>query len=222
MSMNRLLSAIFFSALALPCLLFARPDLPDCELPAPDSIKATLNATSVGLSWDGVPGAYGYQVRIYALPDGELVSELEKIDTAAQIDNLEPGGSYRCVISTLCQSGIAATHENTIIIDIVLNNSSPADESPVTPTEGPAATAVAASWVQNPFSDLLSLFIPAAESAPARIRLLSAGGQLVFDQTLPDGAGPWIELAVESLDAGLYWVRIETGAGVQTLRAVKM
>lgn len=223
MRLNRLIPAILSWALFFTTLLPARPKVSDCDLPAPASLEASVDAASVSLSWAEVPGAQGYHVQVYTLPDGQTVRDFECFELTSAIGELLPGGAYRCAVTALCSSSALDIHGNTIVIDIVLNNFSPGDETPsTTPTNAQDATALPVSLAQNPFSDRLRLFVPVSESTPVHIRLFRSDGRLALERTLVAEPESWLELPAEALEKGWYWVRIETQNGARTLLALKL
>jgi len=79
------------------------------------------------------------------------------------------------------------------------------------------------AWAQSPFNEHLDVFIPLADQrhGNGKIYLLNAAGLIIMDQKV-NAQCSIISFQTGSLVAGLYFIRIESGRKVQTLKTIKI
>ena len=192
----------------------------NCTLPAPSSLSASaLSATTATLVWSGVTNAYAYHVRVYALPEGNLVSDFLDFDLNATLSGLSSGVAYRCYVSAVCTDTPGNEVENSIVIDIILNNSSPGNKASgafESPEENPQVV-----MLGNPFSDLLRFGVETGAPLPYRLQLISADGRLILEKNGVVLPGETLSVAAPELAPGLYFVRMETAGRVQVFRMIR-
>lgn len=214
----------FLFVSGLPAHSFLTPRLraaDNCQLPSPASLNATIiNSTSASFTWTAVSSASGYRVRLYALSDMSLVADNLTLDLYTTFGGLSAGASYRCAVSAVCSGETQNTiSDNLIVIDIILNNSSPGNETaPAITPEQPANQILP---VQNPFHEVLRLSVAVSEPLSYHLQLIRTDGSLAFEQNgVTDGEG---ELAIptEAFEKGMYFLRIEAGDRVQVFRVLK-
>ncbi len=76
--------------------------------------------------------------------------------------------------------------------------------------------------VQNPFSETLNIFFPnlTNETSMANVTLVSSSGQTVFEQQFIQSTDGF-SITTGTLTPGIYFLRIETGNTIQTLKVFK-
>lgn len=206
----------FFPVFLLQASPRNQPD--NCTLPAPSSLNTTaLGSTTATIAWSGVANAFAYHIRIYTLPEGNLISDFLSFDLNTTLSGLNSGASYRCAVSAVCNGDAPGSEvENSIVIDIVLNNSSPGNEAAGT-HEHPQPAPVF-SFLENPFSGVLRFSVDAGAPLPYHLQMISADGRLVLEQNGIASPAELVSVATPDLASGLYFVRVETGGMVQVFR----
>jgi hypothetical protein len=95
-------------------------------------------------------------------------------------------------------------------------------------SEGPAPTlaiaqqdgAVKAKLVPNPATHQVQLQLPEPLSAPALVSVVNQLGQPLVEKQVADGAAT-VDLLLEGLPAGMYYVHVSTGSQLVNLPLVK-
>ena len=121
--MKKIILILFAFIIGLSQLLFqtgcksCNGDLPQCNLPAPNSLVATpVTSTSVNLNWSLVPTALNYNVQIFSIDEADsltLVQTLNNVNPSLIVNGLTPDVLYKAFVRANC-SGIPSINSSDI------------------------------------------------------------------------------------------------------------
>ncbi len=139
--------------LAVCCLLFScKPKNGCCDLPAPDSLTATvLDSTSAKLEWSPVTGAAAYRITVKDISSNTTLPLITMTGTDTTLASLTPNHDYTAIVQAVCGSekpctvssnGAAACWSNrgVIVVDEVVMREYNNDLESYCPAYGSAST----------------------------------------------------------------------------------
>ncbi len=144
-------------------------------------------------------------------------------------------GSYNlCYVAIDSLTGCIVNYCDTITLDSLGNFSrfinkpgfNVSTMAPILNINLEASTIETTAWevnlYPNPAQQQINLTINTQDAINGQVRIVSATGQVVQQQVLDQAAGHnLLQLSVEQLPAGIYFVRLETAEQQQTLKFVK-
>jgi choice-of-anchor B domain-containing protein len=169
---------------------------PACDPPTnPTAIN--LTTTSVRVTWDGVPGATGYQVQGRKLGTGAFRA-LQTLNTFRDINILQPGTTYEWQVRVRCADGTISPFG--------------ALQTFTTPSMKPSAEG-RDLIVPNPARETARLELTAPQAGPGEWRIVGTDGRThAFGRTAWTGDAQRVDLPVAGLAPGSYRV-VASGNG---------
>jgi hypothetical protein len=170
---------------------------------APTGLRTTsVAATSVGLAWNAVPGATGYEV-LRGTPTTALTVVGTSAMTAYSDTGLAAGRTYVYAVATLSKKGASAASVPLTVLTL-----------PAAPTGLIAAaissTSVSLSWKAPEGATGYEVWRATATNAPVRVMVLS--GSTSDGITVPPPT-EWTDTQVQALGTYTYTVRATNASG---------
>ncbi len=173
---------------------------------APDSTWATfVTASSFRVNWTPVQGAYRYQVfyKVGGTPTWTQRS-VAGTNTFMGIQNLNCGTNYRWKVRTVCQTATGTIRSvwTPVKVTTTLSCEAP-NEDRIADTE-----MISVDVFPNPASEFIAIEAGAEINGQAEFELYNLTGALVMKQSINLQSGETVEINVNEIPEGLYFIRM--------------
>lgn len=184
---------------------------------APTNVRASQTFNGIRISWDPVPGATGYEVRIIrndpdCCDNGMLPSVIGWSTYSTQFNLNYGNGAYDCFsyqIAAICPRGSAWSEKQCF----QYHRPGPGDQDQT----GTAPTAPQGKVFPNPARDQVTVNFDSPFSG--QVNLIDALGRVVGTQSAEEAIT--INFNLNELPNGLYWIVARSGAHNTTFKVMK-
>jgi len=176
---------------------------PSCD--PPDSTWATfVTASSFRTNWTPVPGAYRYNI-FYKVGGTSVWTQRSVAGTNSflGIQNLNCGTNYRWKVRTVCQTATGTIRSvwTPVKVTTTLSCEAP-NEDRIADTE-----MISVDVFPNPASEFIAIEAGADISGATEFEMYNLTGALIMKKSLDLQSGEVIEVDVNEIPEGLYFIR---------------